>query len=267
MKKHRKLVISLSVIAVLLFIFLPLPYFIEAPGTAQPTADTITVDHQHDQRSGKFLFTTVELSSATPLSMIRAAVDPFREIDSRQEVMGGDNTKEYLQMQNYFMENASNNAIEAAFKKAQRPYQKKYLGIYVMSILKHSHFKNHLQVGDVVSEIDGHRFLSSQSFINYVKSQKVNQHVNVKYQRHQHTYQTRQRLMAMNKKKKPGLGISLVDHVQVHTQPNVKINAGDIGGPSAGLMFSLQIYTQLTHQNLTKGRIIAGTGTISPHGK
>ncbi|MBA1395155.1 peptidase, partial [Lactobacillus sp. XV13L] len=91
--------------------------------------------------------------------------------------------------------------------------------------------------------------------------------MNVKYQRHQHTYQTRQRLMAMNKKKKPGLGISLVDHVQVHTQPNVKINAGDIGGPSAGLMFSLQIYTQLTHQNLTKGRIIAGTGTISPHGK
>lgn len=267
MKKHRKLIVITSVVLLLLLVFLPLPFFVESPGSAQPTADVISVAQRHDRHSGKFLFTTVELTSATPLSMVIAAFDPFREVESRQEIMAGDNTKEYLQMQSYFMENASNNAVEAAFKKAHNKYQKDYKGIYVMSLLPKSNFKNHLQVGDIVSKIDGHRFLSSKAFIKYVKSQKVNQRVTVQYQRHGKTYHTRQRLISMNKKQRPGLGISLVDHVKIHTQPKVKIDAGDVGGPSAGLMFSLQVYSQLTQQNLTKNRIIAGTGTIDAKGK
>src|SRR5699024_3130223 len=36
--------------------------------------------------------------------------------------------------------------------------------------------------------------------------------------------------------------------------------------PSAGLMFSLQIYNQLTDKNIRGDHKIAGTGTISPDG-
>lgn len=39
-----------------------------------------------------------------------------------------------------------------------------------------------------------------------------------------------------------------------------------IGGPSAGLMFSLSIYDTLTPGSLTGGNIIAGTGEIEPDG-
>lgn len=41
----------------------------------------------------------------------------------------------------------------------------------------------------------------------------------------------------------------------------------EIGGPSAGLMFSLAIYDTLTPGSLTGGSIIAGTGTIDADGK
>ena len=41
----------------------------------------------------------------------------------------------------------------------------------------------------------------------------------------------------------------------------------DIGGPSAGLMFSLAIYDTLTPGSLTDGKSVAGTGTIDPEGK
>ena len=41
----------------------------------------------------------------------------------------------------------------------------------------------------------------------------------------------------------------------------------DIGGPSAGLMFSLAIYDTLTPGSLTDGQIIAGTGEIAPNGR
>lgn len=46
----------------------------------------------------------------------------------------------------------------------------------------------------------------------------------------------------------------------------VTINAGDVGGPSAGLMFALGIYDRLTPGSLTQGRDIAGTGTIGEQG-
>ena len=46
----------------------------------------------------------------------------------------------------------------------------------------------------------------------------------------------------------------------------VTVNAGDVGGPSAGTMFSLAIYDKLTSGSLTGGKSIAGTGTISEDG-
>ena len=48
---------------------------------------------------------------------------------------------------------------------------------------------------------------------------------------------------------------------------SVKIDAGNVGGPSAGLMFSLGIYDKVTNGALTGGQNIAGTGTIDSSGK
>jgi Lon-like protease len=47
---------------------------------------------------------------------------------------------------------------------------------------------------------------------------------------------------------------------------SVKIRVGEIGGPSAGLMFALGIIDKLTPDNLTHGKFIAGTGEISVNG-
>ena len=48
---------------------------------------------------------------------------------------------------------------------------------------------------------------------------------------------------------------------------DVKINAGNVGGPSAGTMFSLAVYDTLTPGPLTGGQKIAGTGTINAAGQ
>ena len=47
---------------------------------------------------------------------------------------------------------------------------------------------------------------------------------------------------------------------------DVKIDLGEIGGPSAGLMFTLGIIDKLKPEDLTGGKIIAGTGTIDDEG-
>lgn len=59
---------------------------------------------------------------------------------------------------------------------------------------------------------------------------------------------------------RPGLGYDFPFQV------NVDIDA-NIGGPSAGLMFSLGIYDTLTPGSLTEDGTVAGTGTITANGK
>jgi PDZ domain-containing protein len=47
----------------------------------------------------------------------------------------------------------------------------------------------------------------------------------------------------------------------------IAITLKDTGGPSGGLVFALGIVEKLTSQDLLKGRIVAGTGTITESGK
>jgi Lon-like protease len=60
------------------------------------------------------------------------------------------------------------------------------------------------------------------------------------------------------------LGLLLADELDLPFE--VGIDAGNIGGPSAGLMFALGIVDLLAAEDLTNGTTIAGTGTISVDG-
>ncbi|MGB9552912.1 MAG: S16 family serine protease, partial [bacterium] len=57
-------------------------------------------------------------------------------------------------------------------------------------------------------------------------------------------------------------GVSLETPIPVEIIPQ-KI----VGGPSAGLMFALSLYNLLMPNDLTSGKLVAGTGTIDPEGK
>jgi PDZ domain-containing protein len=61
------------------------------------------------------------------------------------------------------------------------------------------------------------------------------------------------------------VGIALEDAVDIHLPVDVTINAGDVGGPSAGLAFALDILQELG-RNIVRGHKIAATGEILPDG-
>lgn len=63
---------------------------------------------------------------------------------------------------------------------------------------------------------------------------------------------------AKNMMKKRGIDVS---------DAKVSMHVDDIGGPSAGMMYTLGLIDKLTAQDETGGRIIAGTGTINAKGK
>lgn len=67
-------------------------------------------------------------------------------------------------------------------------------------------------------------------------------------------------------KPKAYLGVASETKAHLKLPFRVTINAGDIGGPSAGLAFTLGVLDALTHGHLTGGHAVAATGTISPDG-
>ena len=68
----------------------------------------------------------------------------------------------------------------------------------------------------------------------------------------------------------PGLGWVMIGTVQKvkpeDSNKQITFTDTQVGGPSAGLMFTLEIYNQLTPGDLTQGHRIAGTGTITKEG-
>lgn len=62
------------------------------------------------------------------------------------------------------------------------------------------------------------------------------------------------------------VGIGLADQPYWNLPFPVKVNSDGIGGPSAGLAFTLGIIDELSNGDLTGGRSIAATGTIAPTG-
>ena len=65
----------------------------------------------------------------------------------------------------------------------------------------------------------------------------------------------------------PGSKLGVYLTVEPDMPVTITVNLKDVGGPSAGMMFSLGIIDRLTPGDMTGGTPIAGTGTMSFDGQ
>lgn len=254
------------VILLIVIMIFPIPYYIEGPGTTENLKDFVTVNNKKDVEPGAFYLTTVGVRKATLGSALKAKFSDFQELVSKEELMGSSTSSEYDRIQQYYMDSSKNAAIEQALKLADVPYKMNFKGVYVLAIEDNSSFKGKISVGDTVTGIDGKTFKSSEEFVDYVKKQKVGQNVTVSYLQDGKSKEAEGKLIELPTDKKAGIGIGLTDHTEIESSIPVEIDAGNIGGPSAGLMFTLETYEQLTQKEIRKGHKIAGTGTINTQG-
>lgn len=268
-KKHRLrnwLIAIAAIVAVGVLAFWPTNYYIESPGEAVPVGQFIK---SKNKKPDNFYLVTVSVTSrpASILQYLWSYTRPYDERVPSKELLGGQTSSQYNELQNWYMETSQQNAIYYAAKKAGKKHSLKYLGVYVMEVQKNSSFKNKLQIGDTVLGANGHRFHSTEEMMTYLRKQKINGKVTISVLRGKEKKQFTGKIVKVKGTNKPGIGIQLVEHVTVKTTPKLTIDAGEIGGPSAGLMFTLESYEVFTKQNLSRGHKIAGTGTISPTGK
>ncbi|MHC5267655.1 SepM family pheromone-processing serine protease [Enterococcus sp. LJL98] len=270
MKKNKTikyLFLLLCAIGLVASFVLPIPYYIERPGVPTHLNQLITVNGQKDEAPGSYSLTSVAIYQATLVRAIRAKFEPFSDIISEKELFGEATGEEYTQMQQYYMTSSQNSAIEQALTLANKPFEFEFKGVYVMHVDPASNFYNQISVGDTVTKVDGKSFKSSQAFMDDVQGKKVGEEVTITFLHHDEEQEAKGALIKLPSNQKAGIGISLIDHTAISSEEKIDFHVENIGGPSAGLMFTLQIYDQLTGNNLRQGREIAGTGTMDFDGK
>ncbi len=262
----RRVLYSVALILFLgWFIFWPLNKYIESPGSADNLRSYVTIPGYPDKQKGSFMITSVYLQQARPATYIWAKLTPNTSLENANEATGGQSGKTFDRVQNFYMQSAINQAIAVAFKAAHRPVKTTYLGIYVLQVQNSSKFRGKIKVGDTITKVNGHHFNTAKGYQKYIGKQKVGSPLTVQYIHNGKSKQVTKPLVKISNSR-AGIGIVLTDNTKVHTTPKVTVNPGQLGGPSGGLMFALQIYQQITGQDLRHGQKIAGTGTISQDG-
>jgi Lon-like protease len=122
-----------------------------------------------------------------------------------------------------------------------------------------------LQAGDSVQAVNGTPVANVEQFTSFLKGTKSGQSVVIDYRRKNAPPGVAQITLGSHPDRKYGFaGVSVMDAPWAPFV--VDFNLANVGGPSAGLMFSLAVVDKLTTGNLAGSKFVAGTGTIKADG-
>lgn len=252
---------------------LPTIHGLYMPGGAVAVSPMIQVPtEQRSQPAGEFYLTTI--IAQTPVTAgqwFYARLDPAYELVPPERVVPPDQTpQEVMDRAARMLDESETVAGVVALQLAG--YDAQVLGVVleVLEVLPDSPATQVLQTGDRLLSINGQRFLSTNDFVRLIAEQSVDQAMTIGFERDS-VYREATILLAPPPVEggPPLLGVA-VQSVDVETRLPFEIDIIPqriVGGPSAGLMFTLTIYNLVTPEDLTGGRQIAGTGTIDLSGR
>ncbi len=122
-----------------------------------------------------------------------------------------------------------------------------------------------LQPGDVIRSVAGAPVTTPDELRAVLATTRPGQHVTLNFQRGDDSPRDADVVLGAADGVPNGM-IGIIPGARPADRNEVAISLGDVGGPSAGLMFTLAIIDKLTPGELTSGRFVAGTGTITSTG-
>ena len=159
---------------------------------------------------------------------------------------------------------ANGNATYWAYTLAHKSIAEKSSKLYVI-VTYPNEYPTSLKVGDQILSVDGHTFDTVKEYSTFLQSKEKGDTVTVQIKRKKKEQTLEVPVFEYKDQRLFGIGLQYVKEYE--TDPNVKIQFnGKESGPSGGLITTLEIYNQLTKKDLTKGYVIAGTGTIEEDG-
>ncbi|KDS93360.1 hypothetical protein DHOM_05985 [Dermabacter hominis 1368] len=251
---------------------LPAPYVVESPGPSLNVLgeyegkDIVSVENRDGAASeGELRMTTVSVQGSPgydiPLAGVMSAwFDRDRSIMPVEVLYPDDTDAEDNSLMNTVEMNGSQQeAIAAALAKQGISYSTTTI---VAGVRSDGGAANRLEPGDVVLTVNGQQVTDVASAGEAIGRTPRGQKVNVTVRR-----KGEEKSFALTPRyegERALVGIVLSRGFEFPVKVNFALDG--IGGPSAGMIFALAIYDEMTPGDLTGGKKIAGTGTIDEQG-
>ncbi|HZM74092.1 MAG TPA: PDZ domain-containing protein [Candidatus Limnocylindrales bacterium] len=209
---------------------------------------------------GQLRMVTVSvISSVSLLDALKGWISGENAVVPRKLIYPEDKTEQEVEQENkQEFENSQTSAETAALKYLGYPVQ-----VTVTQVTSDGASVGKLQEGDVIDSVNGTQVTSMAKLLELVQAQPAGSTLKIGYTRGSEKG-TVDVVTKPATDGTPRIGVS-IKSVQPHPF-DLRIKLDKIGGPSAGMMFALAIIDKLKPEDMTHGKIIAGTGTIDDEG-
>ena len=260
-KENIKSIIILIGIYIL-FMF-ELPYCIYTPGGKVDLSKRVEVENGYKTK-GEIDLTYVSMVKSSIPFLLLSYVMPNWDVQKQSDVTYKNlSMEETIEIDRLYMQQGINNSIISAYNLANKEYKIKDRKMKVFYIEKKS--KSSLKIGDEILEVDKKKVKSIEEIKELLKDKKKDDIVIVKIKRDDKVKYIKSRITILDGE--PKLGVATIDILDLKTTPRVKVKTKrSESGSSGGFMTSLAIYNSLVKEDITKGDVIMGTGTIDENG-
>lgn len=273
-KKLKKLYSRLIGIVFILFVishFVPLSYQVMEPGIAAELSPMIEVEDGYDNE-GEFLLTAV--SSRRAMAWDYFYISLFNPDDKEltaisEQLPKNMDMNEYIKLMSELMEESKLQAQAVAFRQAGQQVEVSGEGAEVAEVMEEGSAYNKLKKEDLIIAVDGKKVEMAADAVNIIKNREIGDVVQITVLRDKEEITFDLKTVELDSNKgNPSIGVLISSKGLEYDIPGkVNFKTDNIIGPSAGSVFSMEIYNQLIPRDITKGKRIAGTGTISLDGK
>ncbi len=262
-----------------------IPYYALSPGPVNDVSDFVKVEQPLDDATGDLFFLTVSLKEVNVLEWVAAKFDSRIDLAPRENIRPAGVSQDQLRRENLdLMERSKQNAIFVALTRLGYEVTYKGSGAKVNAVIEGSAADGNLEPGDVIVAVDGEPVEFSTEAVDLIGGHRPGDRIELTIQRPVGEDGTDTETIVVPivlgpfraveddgsvtvDENRAMVGVTLADaHVDVVFPMDVEIDSRNIGGPSAGMMFTLEIMDELTPTDLTRGHRVAGTGTIDPDG-
>lgn len=241
---------------------LSLPLLAFSPGPVSNAAASVVVDGAEIfEPEGELIMLTVASQELNMFEALVAGFDPTLDVVARQAVRPPDESDEDYRRRNLqLMDESTAIAVGAAL--AHLDLGDVDTSVYITGYAADTPAGRVLQIGDRIVELDGVGIAATDDLAVAMEDNAPGDRVSIVVERQADEIDFEIELAANTENPdRPFIGI------YVRSLPYwIDVQSGIVGGPSAGMMYTLAIIDVLTEGDLTHGRVVAGTGTIDVEG-
>jgi PDZ domain-containing protein len=259
-----------------------MPYYALSPGPVADVSDYVQVANPSTTTKGELMFLTVSLQEVNVVEWVAAKLDSHVDLAPRENIRPAGVSEEELRQQNInLMDQSKQDAKYVALTYLGYDVTYHGSGALVNSTIADSAADGVLQDGDVIIAVDGKKVEFAKDAVDMISGRAPGDQLVLTIQRTEPDkvdtldiplvlgpYKfVDEKGNVLDDPKRGMVGVMLQNaEVQIDFPVDVNIDSRNIGGPSAGLMFTLEIIDELTAEDITHGHRIAGTGTINADG-